>query len=78
MVWLEAFLDGITGAGLFGKLRWPGAPTEMIDSRTVPEFIASLPEFDPQLPPEFRSRGVSRAALEGLGSLTQATATRPH
>ncbi len=27
----EAFLDGLTGAGLLGKLRWPGAPTHMID-----------------------------------------------
>jgi hypothetical protein len=38
---LEAFLDGATGAGLFGKLRWPGAPTELIDSRSVEEFLAS-------------------------------------
>jgi hypothetical protein len=37
----EAFLDGATGAGLFGKLRWPGAPTELIDSRSVEEFVAS-------------------------------------
>lgn len=32
---LQAFLDGLTGAGLFGKLRWPGAPTELIGSRTA-------------------------------------------
>jgi hypothetical protein len=37
----EAFLDGVTGAGLFGKLSWPGAPTEIIDSRSVEEFLAS-------------------------------------
>jgi hypothetical protein len=36
-----AFMQGVTGAGLFGKLRRPGAPTEFIDSRTVEEFIAS-------------------------------------
>jgi len=29
---LDAFLDGVTGAGLFGWLRRPGAPTEFIDS----------------------------------------------
>jgi hypothetical protein len=40
-IFTEAFLDGVTGAGLFGKLRWPGAPTELIDSRTVDEFLAS-------------------------------------
>jgi len=27
----EAFLDGLTGAGLFAKLRWPGAPTHLFD-----------------------------------------------
>ena len=38
---LDAFLDGCTCAGLFGKLRRPGAPTELIDSRTVEEYLAS-------------------------------------
>ena len=36
-----AFLDNLSGAALFGKLRWPGAPSEMIDSRTVEEDLAS-------------------------------------
>ncbi len=36
-----AFLDNLSGAALFGKLRWPGAPSEMIDSRTVEEYLAS-------------------------------------
>ncbi len=40
-IFLEAFLDGCTCAGLFGKLRRPGAPTELIDSGTVEEFLAS-------------------------------------
>ena len=40
-IFLESFLDGATLTGLFGKLRRPGAPTELIDSRTVEEFIAS-------------------------------------
>jgi hypothetical protein len=38
---LIAFFQGATGAGLFGKLRRPGAPTEFIDSRSVEEYIAS-------------------------------------
>jgi hypothetical protein len=37
---LEAFLDGVTGAGLFGKLNWPGAPNKLVDSRTPEEFDA--------------------------------------
>lgn len=38
----EAFLDGLTGAGLIGKLRWPGAPTHMIDPvEHTPEEIAA-------------------------------------
>lgn len=36
-----SFLDGLTGAGLFGKLRRPFAPTELIDTRTLDEFEAS-------------------------------------
>jgi hypothetical protein len=40
-VLFEAFLDGITCAGLFGKLRRPGAPTEIVDSRSVEEYLAS-------------------------------------
>jgi hypothetical protein len=38
---LQAFLDGATGAGLFGKRSWPGAPTEFIDSRSPTEFDAA-------------------------------------
>jgi hypothetical protein len=33
----EGFLDGL-GAGLFTRLRRPGAPVELIDSRSVEEF----------------------------------------
>ena len=40
MAMLEAFLDGVTATGLFGKLDWPGAPTELIDSRTPEQFNA--------------------------------------
>jgi hypothetical protein len=34
-------MGGVTGAGLFGKLRRPGAPTEFMDSRTVEDYLAS-------------------------------------
>jgi hypothetical protein len=45
---VDAFLDGFTGAGLFGKLRRPGAPTEYVDSRDLTELKASG-EFDAML-----------------------------
>lgn len=38
---LSAFLDGFTGAGLFRKLYYPGAPEHFIDPRPVEEIIAS-------------------------------------
>ena len=38
---IDAFLDGVTGAGLFARLRWPGAPTELIDSRSPTQFDAA-------------------------------------
>ena len=40
-IMLNAFLDTITCSALFGKKGWPGAPTELIDSRTVEEYLAS-------------------------------------
>ena len=42
---VDAFFDGFTGAGLFGRLRRPGAPTEYVDSRGIAELKASG-EFD--------------------------------
>lgn len=33
----DSFLDGITGAALFGKLRIPGAPTVLVDERSPDE-----------------------------------------
>jgi hypothetical protein len=32
---VRAFLHGMTGAGLFRKLDYPGAPKEFVDSRPV-------------------------------------------
>ncbi len=40
----EGFLDGL-GAGVFTRLRRPGAPDELIDSRSIEEFRRSG-EFD--------------------------------
>ena len=38
---VRAFLQGLTGAGLFRRLDYPGAPTEFVDSRSVSDVIAS-------------------------------------
>jgi hypothetical protein len=40
----DSFFDGITGAALFGKLRRPGAPTVLFDTRSPDEAI---PEISP-------------------------------
>jgi len=41
---IQSFLDGITATGLFGWLRRPSAPTELVDSRN-PEGYESSEEF---------------------------------
>ena len=38
---VRALLHGLTGAGLFRRLNYPGAPTEFVDSRPIDEIIAS-------------------------------------
>jgi hypothetical protein len=38
---IRAMLDGVTFAGLFGRLRYPGAPKYVIDPRPVDEILAS-------------------------------------
>lgn len=38
---VKAMLQGMTGAGLFRKLDYPGAPEEFIDSRPLEEILAS-------------------------------------
>jgi hypothetical protein len=45
MIALDALLDGMSGAGLFGRLRRPGAPTHLVDPRSLEELRASG-EFD--------------------------------
>jgi hypothetical protein len=44
-IWIvtDSFLDGISGAALFGKLRIPGAPTVLVDTRSPNE---AYPEYD--------------------------------
>jgi hypothetical protein len=37
-IFIRAFLDGFTGAGLFRRLDYPGAPTHLIDPRSVEEI----------------------------------------
>jgi hypothetical protein len=38
---LLAFLQGLTGAGLFRRLDYPGAPNEFVDSRSLEQIKAS-------------------------------------
>ena len=35
---IMAILDGLTGAGLFGRLNYPGAPKYAVDPRPVEEI----------------------------------------
>jgi hypothetical protein len=39
---VDSFLDGITGAGLFGKLRRPGAPTILADAQSPDQALDDL------------------------------------
>ena len=38
---IRAFLQGFTGAGLFRRLDYPGAPTHFVDPRSVDEILES-------------------------------------
>jgi hypothetical protein len=64
-----SFMMGSTGAGLFRRVRRPGAPTEFIDSRTVEEYLASG-EFEETL--SRYGQGVTRAEATGPGSQPRA------
>lgn len=46
---VRAFLHGLTGAGLFRRLDYSGAPKEFVDSRSLEEIYASG-EFEADLP----------------------------
>lgn len=39
---LNAIVDGCTGAAFFGKLRWLGASTSLIDYRTSGNYLERL------------------------------------
>ena len=64
-IMLESFLDGITGAGLFGRLRRPGAPKYLIDPRGLKEYkesgeyAATLARFGLTEPTRRSSNGTS-------------------
>jgi hypothetical protein len=38
---IRALLHGLTGAGLFRRLDYPGAPEFLVDTRPAEEFVAS-------------------------------------
>jgi len=57
----DSFLDGITGAALFGKLRRPGAPTVLVNTRSPEE---AYPEYDALLTTSFRSRAEAVVELQ--------------
>jgi DNA-binding NtrC family response regulator len=54
-IMIDSFLDGITGAALFGKLRRPSAPTVLFDSRSLGE---ALPEYLEMLSKSTRRNGM--------------------
>lgn len=37
---VSAFLDGLTAAGLFRRLSYPGAPRHFVDQRSLPQYLA--------------------------------------
>lgn len=45
---IRALLHGLTGAGLFHRLDYPGAPTHFVDPRSIEE-IRSSGEIEPTL-----------------------------
>jgi hypothetical protein len=38
---VRAFLQGFTGAGLFRRLNYPGAPAHFVDPRSLAQLIAA-------------------------------------
>ena len=40
---IQALLDGLTGAGLFQRLRYPGAPRFAVDPRSASDILAATP-----------------------------------
>jgi hypothetical protein len=46
---IRAFLHGFSGAGLFRRLRYPGAPVYAVDPRSVEQLLADMPGLSDQL-----------------------------
>jgi len=40
---IQALLDGLTGAGLFQRLRYPGSPRFAVDPRSASDILAETP-----------------------------------
>lgn len=59
---IVAMLQGMTGAGLFRRLDYPGAPTEFVDSRSLEQALASgeLGESLTSLLREYEEREIQR------------------
>ncbi|MFZ1086388.1 MAG: sugar transferase [Terracidiphilus sp.] len=60
-IMIDSFLDGITGAAFFGKLRIPGAPTVLVDERSPDE---AYPEYDAAISRLQYLKGMSRSSEE--------------
>lgn len=69
----RAFLQGLTGAGLFRRLDYPGAPKEFVDSRSLEEIHASG-EFDETC----RIYKADRQAKQGDDASRRRTQTEEH
>lgn len=65
-----AFLDGATGAGLFGRKSWPGAPTCLIDPEE--EIIAPVEEY--KLGHEAMLEALTEAEEQGRAAVPDALA----
>ena len=62
---IRAFLQGMTGAGLFRKLNYPGAPQYAVDPRSVEEIMASG-DFDRYCRQSFWNSFIDGFTLEGI------------
>ena len=69
----DSFLDGVTGAAFFGKLRRPGAPTEFADLYTL-RSAESSGEVDVERVAE-QDRDSLRKSMRGIEFLLHALAT---
>jgi len=71
---LRAMLDGITGAGLFRRLDYPGAPKEFVDSRPPREVVQQGVMFSDEITKRVREV-TSRRPEENKAHVYAAPAT---